>query len=301
MRVGKTVSEGGKREIKKKKERWEIIASFANLGDNSLSLSLSLARSLALCLWVSVYANYQNTPAPWQQHQAAECEAVVRGGERRGEASPFPSQADMWCSCWAVTRTHHTRLGPVSPSLATTYMSISLPAATCQHSHQSLCLPASLPESMDCPWSRCRYGCRAQGWGHLPGIHGYISKSGQSPRRVLCLCQFSHDLCSWKTTRGKAAVPSLMRKYPWPSPLQSQSMGNRRQKFPENPLGPMFVLVCMSLERWGGDQKLPREDSGLSSHWGKEPEAGREDARKERKKNNKIHFKKKKARRQFFI
>lgn len=170
---GKMVREEGR-----KKERWAIIASFPNLGDKSRWFSLSL------CLWVSVYANYQNTPTPWQQHQAASVRLFWKGGEKRGEASPFPSRADMWYSCWAVTRTHHTHrlcshppmrrlkitpsslpfvLPPISPSLSTTYMSISLPAATCQHSHQSLCLSASLAESMGCPWSRCWYCCSVQG------------------------------------------------------------------------------------------------------------------------------------------
>lgn len=95
-----------------------------------------------------VCANYQNTPTPWQQHQAASFRESL--GRRRGKASPFLSQADMWCSCWAVTRTHHThrlhshpsmhRLNPPPPPLphSPPLMSISLLAATCQHSHQSL-------------------------------------------------------------------------------------------------------------------------------------------------------------------
>ena len=285
---------GWKKKKKKKKEREDNCILPQIRWQKPLSLSLSL------CLWVSVYANYQNTPAPWQQHQAAKCEAVVRGGEKRGEASPCPSQADMWCSCWAVTRTHHTRLCSVSPSLSTTYMSISLPAATCQHSHQSLCLSASLPESMDCPWSRCRYGCRAQGWGHLPGIHGYISKSGQSLCRALCFCQCSHDLCSWKPTR-KAAVPSLMRKYPWPPPLQSQSMGNRKQKFPEN-LSARCLCWCVWVwEDEGEIKSFPERIPDYPPTEGKNQKLGGRTQEKREKKNNEIKKKKKKARRQFFI
>lgn len=44
---------------------------------------------------------------PWQQHQAAVWGCFERRREEE-RLPPFPSQADMWYSCWAVTRTHHT-------------------------------------------------------------------------------------------------------------------------------------------------------------------------------------------------
>lgn len=210
---------------------WVLIASFPNLGDNSPRF-LSLSVSMCVC------ANYQNTPMPWQQHQAASFWGCLR--RRRGKAFPLLSQADMWCSCWAVTRTHHThrlhshpsmhRLKPpppplsVSPPLSPTYMSISLPTATCQHSHQSVCPPSwqnqwdVLGAGVD---TATMYKARAT-WLE------YIVTSGQFQDK-LCFCQFCHD--TWHVD---------------------------------------YARVWKDLKK---RSKLPCEDSGLSSHRGKEPEA----------------------------
>lgn len=75
---------------------WDLIASFCNIGDNSPQF-LSLLLSMCVC------ANYQNTPTPWQQHQAASFRDSLR--RRRGKASLFLSQT---CGVAAELSRGHT-------------------------------------------------------------------------------------------------------------------------------------------------------------------------------------------------
>lgn len=157
-------------------ERREIIASFPNLGDN-IPCFIS-ARSACEC--VRLLPEDSHAMATASDGQARLF--VKGGGRRKGFPpplfSPFPRQTCGEAAELSRGHTTHIASAPihpmrrlkiahphprpppplpplVSPSLYSAYMSISLLAATCQHSHQSLCLSASPAESMGCPWSRC--------------------------------------------------------------------------------------------------------------------------------------------------
>lgn len=210
-----------------------------------------------------------------------QCRAVLK--RRRG--SPFSfSKADMWCSCWAVTRMHHTHrlcshsstspsppLPSAPPSLSTTYMSISLPAANTVI-NLSVCLLQWQNQ-----WAVLGAGvdiaavCKARAtWL----IYCYTRTASLFWWRCLC---FLSRLLFCETPQRITLLLSLMRNYPVLS-VQSQSMGNCKQKFPQS-ISVRLGLCATEFGKMRGRSKLPREDPGLSSHWGKEPEAGRWDAR----------------------
>lgn len=145
----------------------------------------------SLCLWLCTPV--RNTSTPWQQHREARWGCFER---RREEERLPPFLPRQTCGVAAeLSRGHTTHIASahiyrcadwkslalpsISPSLYTAYMSMSLLAATCRHSHQSLRLSALLAESMGCPWSRCWYCCSVQGYSHLTAIHCDISTTGQ--------------------------------------------------------------------------------------------------------------------------
>lgn len=143
---------------------------------------------VCVCTYACMYSDCQNNPLPWQ-HQHADSVMLFQNEERRGGKNrrtgfpfSFPGRRGVATGLSRGHATHiasrpqtqkldSTHLPPSAktlppsltlslpcfsdPSLSTTYMSISLLAATWQHSHQSLSLSAALTESMVWPRSRC--------------------------------------------------------------------------------------------------------------------------------------------------
>lgn len=170
----------------------------------------------SLCLWVSVHANYQNTPTPWQQHQAASVRLFSeerRREERRGFPLSFPTRhVVLLLSCHEDTphtsplllftdaQTENPPPAPTPPGLS----------VTLHHLHVNFSLGCHLPTQSSISLSVCLAG-RINGlsleqvlillqwtrpgppdWNTL--LHQYhwpISKAH------LCFCQFSHDFCLW--------------------------------------------------------------------------------------------------------
>lgn len=158
-----------------------------------------------------------------------QCKTVFRGqkskwGEKREEASPSPSQADMWYSCWAVTRTHHTHrlcshpmmhrlkipplvllLPPSAP-----FLPHSLPL-TCQFLswlplantviNLLVCLPhwqnqwAVLGAGVD---TAAEYKARAT-WLEYTVTSVPLANS----EAHLCLCEIRHNSCLWNPQGGQ--------------------------------------------------------------------------------------------------
>lgn len=229
--------------------------------------------------WKCVCANYQNTTTLWQQHQADSVGLFWKGG--KASPFPFPRQtcgvaAELSRECTTHIASAHIQRPPpplrsISPSLSTTYMSISLPAANTVI-NLSVCLLQWQNQ-----WAVLGAGvdiaavCKARAtWL----IYCYTRTASLFWWRCLC---FLSRLLFCETPQRIALLLSLMRKYPVLS-VQSQSMGNCKQKFPQN-ISVWLRLCANEFGKMRGRSKLPREDPRLSSHWGKEPEAGRWDAR----------------------
>lgn len=197
-----------------------------------------------------------------------QCESALKGGEKRGEASPSPSQADMWCSCWAVTRTHHThrlcshppmcrlKIAPPSSPLSPSFP--HYPPLTCQFLSRlplanrvinlSVCLPpwqnqwAVLGAGVD---TAAAYKARAT----------WVEHTVTSGPLTNFICAFVNLVTTSVREDLKDGCNALPMRKQFLS-LQSQSMGNCKQKFPEN-LSVRCSCACSSLERWGGDQSFP--------------------------------------------